>query len=285
MSKLNFQKYFDGNENSYYDSKYIIVILEGMLENSFEKISESVDDAKVLVNEEQIKAFLEQKLVDEDPELKQRFEKRNLEYKKSLEERRGKIEQSGEENWMNLTGEEIEESSQAFVDDIAMHRYHFEPYTLKYFNKYIEILKNKLLTLLDIIEKIGNRNVSSIQDIMNELDIILDENGNISKEDIIRLITPTIYNFEKLNKKVEEANELSTYLTFKMSKHSLMRDGWNVGEVYPQKSLQDHSLYGFNGNENVPLSSRQEQDRIEEQRTRTYTRTFRRKKRNNKGNS
>ena len=65
---------------------------------------------------------------------------------------------------------------------------------------------------------------------------------------------------------VEEANELSTYLTFKLSKHSLMRGGCSEGEIYPSKFLQDQSLYGFNGLGNVPLSSRQEQKRREEQK-------------------
>ncbi len=269
MSNLNFQKYFD-EDNYYYDSKYIITILETMLGINFEEIKRTVNDSKVLLTEEQIEAFLKQRLVEEDPELKQRIEERKLKQEKIAKERRKKSEQGAEEklsfNFKPLTDEEIKEQGQAIADSIAIGRYQFEPYTLKYFNKYIGIVRSKLLTLLDIIEKIGNKNVTSVQDFMTELDIVLDENGNIPKEDIIRLLTPTIYNFLNLNKKVEEANELSTYLTFKMSEHSLMRDGWSESEVYPQKSLQNKDLYGFNGNENVQLSSRQEKERREKQK-------------------
>lgn len=95
----------------------------------------------------------------------------------------------------------------------------------------------------------------SIQDLITELDIQLDANGNISKEDIIRLITPTVYNIESLNKKVSKANDLSTYLTFKMSKHSLYKDGWSEEEIYPSSLLQIKNLYNDHGF--VPLSSKQ----------------------------
>ena len=267
MSNNEFQRFFEENDNSCYNPRYLITILESSLENNFDAIKAQVASSKVTVNETQIQEYLDQRLEEENPELKKRIEKRILEHKNNREQsnnfyNKGQIFF----DWQPLTDKEIEESSERFADDVAIVRYNFEPYTLKYFNKYINIVKSKLLTLLDIIEKIGDKNISSIQDVMNMLDIVLDENGNITKDDIVRLLTPTIYNYEKLNEMVKRANDLSTYLTFKMSKHSLLKEGLSESEIYPSEHLQNHDLYGFNGQDNVPLSKRQEQNRREEER-------------------
>ena len=94
----------------------------------------------------------------------------------------------------------------------------------------------------------------------------MDGSGNISKEDIIRLITPTVYNIGELNEKISKANDLSTYLTFKMSKHSLYKDGWSEGEIYPSSSLQVKNLYYDHVRGNVSLSSAQRTELEQEQR-------------------
>lgn len=145
-------------------------------------------------------------------------------------------------------------------------RYYFEPYTLKYFHIYSTIVRKKANTLLDIIEKIGNRESISINDLLLELDVNLDSNGNISKDDIIRLITPTVYNINELLEKITKANDLSTYLTFKMSKNTLYRDGWSESEVYPTESLQIKNLCYDHIKGNVPLSNNQRVELEEQQR-------------------
>lgn len=164
-----------------------------------------------------------------------------------------------------MTDKNIEDSVQAFIDEISVSRYYFEPYTLQYFNKYTSIVRDKILLLLNIIEQIGNRNSMPIKDLIAELDIRLDENGNISKEDIIRLITPVVYNIEILEEKVSEANDLSTYLNFKMSKDSLYKDGLSEGEIYPSTSLQIKSSFYGHVKGNVPLSSTQ-RDELKQER-------------------
>ena len=60
-----------------------------------------------------------------------------------------------------------------------------------------------------------------------------------------------------LEEKVEKANDLSTYLTFKMSKHSLHKDGWSESEVYPMSSLQTQSDMNDWRDDNVKLSKKQ----------------------------
>lgn len=250
MKSLNYDSYFESADNQYYDSKFMITILENIFETKLDDIINTVNSAQVVVTKEQITEFLEKKFEEEDSELKNRIE--------SPKPKRSR-------NTTKWTDEDIEASSQEFVDSISYGRYYFEPYALEYFNKYSTIVRNKVLLLLNVIEKIGNRDTVSIQDLITELDIQLDENGNISKEDIIRLITPTVYNIGKLNEKVSKANDLSTYLTFKMSKHSLYKDGLSEGEIYPSSSLQIKDLYYGYVRGNVPLSSTQKTELEQEQ--------------------
>lgn len=251
MVNLNFEPFFESTDTKYYDSRYIITILETILGDRLEEIKKKVNSTQVVVSKEQITEYLEKTFEKEDPELKKRIES-------------PKPKRSG--NIVEWTIEDMKASSQELVDDLSAGRYYFEPYTLEYFKKYSNIVRNKALLLLDMIEKIGKKDCMSIQDLMKELDIQLDENGNVLKEDIIRLITPVVYNINKLNEKVTEANDLSTYLTFKMSKHSLYRDGWSEREIYPTESLQIKNLYYDYMKDNVPLSNNQRRKLEQQQR-------------------
>lgn len=257
MAKLNLEKYFDGTDYKYYDSSFLISILEQILGKNLSEVKNDVINLQVSVTKEQIIEFLEKTFQEEDPELKQRIEK-----PKKIKPQRDsdKLEFTP----IKWTEQEKKEMAQEFADRIAVGRYQFEPYTLEYFNRYTAIVRNKALQLLNIIELIGTRQSSSIQKLLMELDIQLDENGNITKEDIIRLITPTIQNISRLNEKVSKANDLSTYLKFKMSKHSIYRDGFSEGEVYPTKSILVKNLHSGYSYGNIPISSRQEQELHEE---------------------
>ncbi len=257
MARLNLEKYFNGTDYKYYDSSFLISILEQILGKNLSEVKNDVNNLQVSVIAEQIIEFLEKTFQEEDPELKQRIEKpREIKPERDSD----KLEFTP----IKWTEQEIEEMSQEFADRIAVGRYQFEPYTLEYFNRYTAIVRNKALQLLNIIELIGTRQSSSIQELLVELDIQLDENGNITKEDIIRLITPTIQNISTLNEKVSKANDLSTYLTFKMSKHSIYRNGFSEGEVYPTKSILVKNLHSGYSYGNIPISSRQEQELHEE---------------------
>lgn len=242
MVNLNFEPYFEDKDKQYYDSKYIITILENILGNRLDNIKNEINDTQIVVSKEEITKYLEKTFEEENPKLKKRIES-------------PKSKKNG--NIVEWTNEEIKISSQEFIDSLIAQRYYFEPDTLEYFKKYSNIVRNKALLLLNIIEKIGNRDFLSIQNLIKELDIQLDENGNILKEDIIRLIIPTVYNISELNEKVTKANDLSTYLTFKMSEHSLYIDGWSEEEIYPMKSIQIKSLYHNHIKGNVSLSDNQ----------------------------
>lgn len=252
MEKINLKTYFAGKEDRYYNPKYLIIILEELLGTSFDTIKEKVNNAQVIVTEEEIKEFLKSSFEKENPELKMRIETRRNNKKLSS----GPI-QFNDDNL--LTKKEIKESTKSFVDGLAAQRYYFEPYTLEYFKRYSRIVRDKALLLLSIIENMGNRNFSSIQTMLDDFDIVLDQRGNISKDDIIRIIEPTIHNIDTLSEKIGLANDLKTYLTFKMSHHSLLRDGITESEIYPTTSLQVKSIHYDHLKGNIPLSDRQKE--------------------------
>lgn len=249
MNNINYETYFQDNQNKYYDSKVIISILEDILGKPIHETKKHIEENKIIVTKEQIKEYLEKKFIEENPELKKRLE--SPKRKKS----------SNPTLW---TEQDIKATSQNFVDNLSAIRYYFEPYTLEYFNRYTTIVRNKIELLLEIIEKIGAKDITSIQDVLSDLDVLLDENGNILKSDIIRLITPTVYNINDLNEKIAKANDLSTYLTFKMSKDSLYRNGCSESEIYPPESIQVKNICYDYVQGNVCLSDNQRKQ-IEEE--------------------
>ena len=250
MKKYNFSKYFGEDGTKYYEPKIIITILEDILDKDLNTIKSDIEKLNVCVDKKEIEDFLD-KTLEEDPELKRRIE--NPKPRKRSR------------NLLKWTEQDIEDSAQEFGDQLSAARYSFDSFTLEYFIKYSNIVRNKAKKILDIIEKIVNKDYSTIADLMIELDIQLDENGNITKEDIIRLIPPFIYNYKSLVEKTNMANNLETYLTFKLSKHSLLKDGWSEGELYPTSSIQVKSLYRDHLPGNIPLSTNQKQILREEE--------------------
>lgn len=122
-----------------------------------------------------------------------------------------------------------------------MVRYTYEPYTLHYYSHYIMILKSKINKLLYVIDGISSNNASQIEEELYNLDIDIIDN-KILKSDIMRLIIPTIYNIETLKSKTNEANNLDTYLTNKLSKHYLLRRGISESEIYPNRDIIMNNL-------------------------------------------
>ena len=251
MEKIQMENYLQDIPNNYYCSPIIIIkILEDILGKPINEIINDINNTKIIVTENEIREFLDNTFAEREPEVKHRIE--NPKPKKEFDPTK----------WAQ---DSAEKSTRAFMDQLTADEYRFEPYTLKYFNNYTKILKTKILTLLNLIEKIGTKKTRSIKKELIELDIILSKDDNILKMDIIRLIQPTVYNIQKLNEKVTEANNLSTYLSFKMSKYSLAREGFSESEIYPHKSLQVKNLSFGNLPGDVRLSNNQKQQLREEQ--------------------
>ena len=132
MPKYNIEKYFDSSDNKCYNSKILITILEDVLGKNIETIKKELSELKIVVTNEQIKEYLNNKFEEENPIVKARLE--NPKPRKPLSD---KIE------FTRITDEEIEESSQHFSDQITASRYAFDSFTLEYFNKYSNIVRNK----------------------------------------------------------------------------------------------------------------------------------------------
>lgn len=250
MTNMDFENYFNTNEDGYYDAKIMITILEDIMGKPIEEIRQDVNNKQITVTRRQIENYLERRFAEEEPELKIRISKPI--------NRRSKYIAA----W---TKQDINDASQEFVDSLSASKYKFEPYTLEYFDKYTTIVRNKINLLLDIISKISIKDTSSIQETLTDLDIILDQNGDILKEDVIRLIQPTIYNMDELYGKVDQANNLETYLTFKISEETLAKDGIWESELYPTKEIQLQTLYDEQVDKgNIPLSENQK-DKLKKQ--------------------
>ena len=245
MINNNYSSYFN-EKVKFYNSEIIITILEDCLNKDIATIKKELVELKINITNEQIVEFLDKKFEEENPEIRTRV--KNPKPLKPL---------SDKVDLVKITDEDIEESTQHFADQLTAARYNYDSYTLDYFKKYTNIVRNKSTKILDIILKISNKETSDIVDLLVELDIQLDENGNISKEDIVRLVSPFVHNYNGLVEKINNANNLETYLTFKLSKHSLYRQGCSEGELYPISSIQTRTFHYDYLPGNVPLSEKQ----------------------------
>ncbi len=231
---VNFDTYFENKNDKYYDTKVLTIILEGAYAKSIEEIKNDVENANVTISEEEIKGFLDLEL--DKNKLRNDIEDKNRRHPKQ---------------------------TTRFIDDLLYSKYSYEPYTLVYFKKYTSILKEKINTLLYIIENLSNKKIDLIGEQLQDLDIIL-ENNKISKTDIIRLLKPTFFNIETLENNVEKANNVETYLKFRISLDSVYRDGFTEPELYPRKEIQIKNLYYNHTPGNVDLSERQEKELMDD---------------------
>lgn len=214
---------------------------------SLNDIKENIDNSNVTVTGEQIKTYLDELFEIEEPEVKKR-----------IQDRKNQLI-----DLVHLSDLDIKKMSLKFDDELVADRYYFEPYTLQYYKKYISIIKSKTLLLLSIIEKIGTNDLSEVKSMLNDLDIeIMD--SKISREDIIRLIEPMVYNFYRLQERAQRGNDLNTYLTEKISEVSLFKSNISEFELYPTMEIQVRNLYYDDIPGNVRLSERQEETLKEE---------------------
>lgn len=99
------------------------------------------------------------------------------------------------------------------IEEQEVGKYFYGIVNLDYLNKCILILKNKCITLLELILKLANNNINDIESELKNLDIILNKRGKILYSDIIRLTKPTIYNINTLFCMVKMSSEKETYMT------------------------------------------------------------------------
>ena len=244
-------------ENGYYIDPLVmtkIIVDKLHLSMSYDNIIEYIKNAKIDVTENQIKQYLDERFEIENPELKQKLA--NQKY--------------GNKNILEWTKNEIEDKTESFVDELRASKYSFDSYTLEYFIKYIDILKEKSLRLFYLVDKIKEHKIDGwhfdceqqvewdeIEEQLIDYDIKINEDGNIYYQDLIRLLTPLIQNVLDLKDMMEKANNLETYLYSSVSKHLLYRDGFTESEIYPKRSLQVKDILFDNIRGYIPLSEEQ----------------------------
>ena len=136
---------------------------------------------------------------------------------------------------------DIKWQEEDIIKFLSAKNYPYNPNTLEYLKNYIAIIQYKVLSLFDIIEKLSLKKLSLINKKLISLDIKLNESKDINKEDIMRLIIPTVYNYQLYQEKISQINDLNTYLQ-------------NIENLdYPSYHLQSQGLG------NVPLSKEQEE--------------------------
>ena len=157
----------------------------------------------------------------------------------------------------------VEEKTQDFVNELVAYKYKFEPYTLEYFKKYVSILKTKCLNLLKLLEYLDKRKSMEISkdewEVILDLDIHVNEEGNVYYEDINRLSEAMVYNIMDLYEKVKKGNDPSAYLDFKISKEKLYRDGVFESEIYPRKEIQLKDTIMGSSKEFIALTEKQKE--------------------------
>ena len=220
----------------YKNPKYLVDVLTSELNIDFNDIFNKLNSFDVYIKERDIKRFLDNKFYEENPDIKVKTDKLNLDITSDIYDN-------------------VSNYGDRFVLFLKFDKYRFEPYTLDYFKNYICILKEKCMIIYKIIEGLIDKTIPKY--ILENLDINLDENGNILMTDILRLTKPFIYNFQKLSDFTTRANKLETYLDFKLSLDRLCKEDINENELYPSNNLQNED-YLLNGEDGyIPYTEKQ----------------------------
>ena len=242
--KIDISKYIGKNsENGLYLDPFVmhkVIIEESKVDMSFNELKKFIEECEISVTEDEIKKFLDKK--------------RNENYTGS------KV--SSKNNGSSIliqedtTPEKLEKAVKNALDYQCSS---FDPYILEYFKKYVAILKVKCANLFKLLECLDKKNEMSDEEseVLSSLDIHTDEKGNIYWKDVNRLCEAIIYNINDLYKKVQEGNNLNTYLDFKISKEQLGRDGIFDEDLYPSEEIQVKDVTRGNLPEFIALTEKQ----------------------------
>ena len=143
MELQTFKKLLSELDEPYYDANVSLVILENFFHKSFPEIKDMINNLNVSVTSDEIRNFLDKKFDEENLEVENRIiERQNKNYNAYIYEEQ-------------ITDEWIKDACERFSDDLIAERYNFSPFVLKYFNKYSDIMKKKVLlnTLVIKIKK------------------------------------------------------------------------------------------------------------------------------------
>lgn len=223
-----------------YNIKYVNpcimeIIIGNKLGIVYEDLKKYILNINVNLTIDEIKEYLDNKFERENKYLKEKLEKYN--YK---------------------------DSGEKCIDLYNARKYIFDEVTYKYFVNHINVLKNKIMKLLNIIDGLINNSYFESNDVLNSLiDLnITIVNGNISFTDIDRLIIPLIDNINELTDLYFLANNFETYSSFYINKDYLFRNGISFDELFPLDDLQIKYGRHVNYKGYVPWSDNQKNNKV-----------------------
>ncbi|MBR1376989.1 MAG: hypothetical protein IJ565_04165 [Bacilli bacterium] len=246
MENIDYSKYNLSDENL---PICFVKIIENEIGMSYKEIRGINKDADVKVTEDEIKEFLSSELETNKEHIRKEQE--------SLARRFGNNDPV------------IIKATENFGYNLVISKYKYEPYTYQYFKKYIGILKEKNYIFFDLIDMLANLNIGiplsdekikELKELLESLDITLTSDYRISKEDVVRIVDPFIYNLKTIIETTKKANSLETYLDFKINEDSIYKNGMTEEMVYPSTELQIKNIdiplcKGY-----VPLTKKQEEE-------------------------
>lgn len=239
----------------YGDDGYFIKphIIKMMLfdELKLSNVEEFVNGASITITEDEIKDFLDKKMDEEQPGLKQKLKE---EMKTS-----SKITLTCDEEEFQR---QMKASNEKMKDIATASRYYFEPYSLQYFRTYTSILKEKCQTLFSVLNDINKCKSEKLSEEAEQrlldLDFHINSKGNIHFKDAERLADAIIYNVRDFCEKIQAGNNPETYLTFKESPHQLMKDDVWESDIYPSRRIQIKDRHYAHKPEFIALSEAQQ---------------------------
>lgn len=235
-------------EKNYRNPTVISQILKKELNEdmSIEELVDYVLSLDMTLTEEEINRYLEERLKEENPELKRRREEKKTEDRSLLE---------------------------LFRDEEEISKYILKPYILNSSKTYIDILKGKCLRALHFImtmEKVGlakekKEDLGDLNETWKEVSLELEsygievnESARIEEESLTRLVSPLVFNIKTLIFYVERANRRETYYNMDVVKDKV--------PPLPDRKLQ-HQDPAFSHPGYIPLSDHQKERMKAKQKT------------------
>jgi len=242
------------NANGYYEMHPMmlkeILMKELGFQGTYDELKDCVQNSKIKLSEETIKKYLKEKQKKEEPDLLTQYDKVKPKTINLLE-------------WQD-------EPDLKFIKAMELERkiakYAYDPYTYKYYQRYIILLKNKCVKFFELIDLLVTKSLHKTYNekttqLMLEFDIVLNENYKISSIDLFRIVEPFIYNINELRKYLKIANDLETYFKEKKSSelNETLKDGNPESSLYPTDNLQVKDAYYIDLAGYIPLTKKQKE--------------------------
>ena len=214
-------------EKTYIHPGVFVRIIESNLHNELRNIKDLVNNAHISATEEKIKKFLAEK-----------YEEDSYDLKLKIARLQGRKKTIG--NDLDLLIEKL---------DIDESKYEFDPFSLKYYQMYSNVLKLRAIKLLMIIEHIIRKDLIPIK-----------------QEIVLRLSIPLLCNIKLLLKMVREASNPESYLKDNFSKiRQCIQGDIEINELFPQEELQLPRLSSVENPLYVPFTDKQSEELLQKE--------------------